>query len=134
MAGRRKISEQLAFKKWEEKCSNPDWIVTNIFKMIEEDERRREANPHLPWGLSLKMQIAQLENENDYEFTQHVETFKNLYPGKSDEYYNAAAFVRFDRIKTEIWNEDKSNDKIVSFVERKSNGQVTDWPLDGRQV
>ena len=76
------------------------FIVTSFNEEIQRDLRRRELEPHLPWGTPYHRQLTLAQDEEEY--VEILRDLRKLYQHDKPEYeLKVLAFVRRDRLRTE---------------------------------
>ena len=76
------------------------FIITSFNEEIQRDLRRRELEPHLPWGTPFHRQLTLAQDEEEY--MEIMRDLRKLYQHEKPEYeLKVLAFVRRDRLRTE---------------------------------
>ena len=76
------------------------FIVTSFNEEVQRDLRRRELEPHLPWGTPFHRQLTLAQDEEEY--MEIMRDLRKLYQHEKPEYeLKVLAFVRRDRLRTE---------------------------------
>ena len=76
------------------------FIITSFNEEVQGDLRRRELEPHLPWGTPFHRQLTLAQDEEEY--MEIMRDLRKLYQHEKPEYeLKVLAFVRRDRLRTE---------------------------------
>ena len=76
------------------------FIITSFNEEVQRDLRRRELEPHLPWGTPFHRQLTLAQDEEEY--MEIMRDLRKLYQHEKPEYeLKVLAFVRRDRLRTE---------------------------------
>lgn len=76
------------------------FIITTFNEEVQRDLKRRELEPHLPWGTPFHRQLTLAQDEEEY--MEIMRDLRKLYQHEKPEYeLKVLAFVRRDRLRTE---------------------------------